>query len=389
MKTRHAFTLVEILTVCAIIAVLVTLVTVAAAGALRAAKRGKIAMEMSQIAMALDRYKAEFGEYPPDMFDNEALVRHVKKRWPRFEFSVNPSGTTDTVYYASSIRQAMMNVYNNRNVYPASLREEWMGDGGSDVGFLGIGGPQGFPTKCDANLASLCVWLGGFPDREGKFVGFDADPEAPFGRRVSDGSVNCGYGSMLMGRFDDVVLGAPDKKAFLELTINKNVYFAGQADSFVPCIVSRIGSDKVVPIVYFRGRADGGPTAYTYLFEAAPGYNSLKYFDFSNMGRGLSDVSDWGALGVAVPYAKSGDPFAGGDMYNFDVSWCEPTKYQLIHPGLDARFGVAAPGGPEVPFHQVLFRTLAPNAIGNNLGQHDMDNLTNVSDYKELKSILP
>jgi hypothetical protein len=265
-----------------------------------------------------------------------------------------------------------------------------MGNGGANVSFFVFVTPAGRPRKCDANLASSCIWLGGFPDREGKFVGFSADPEAPFGRRVSDGTVNCGYGSYSYYRYDDVVIGTPDKKVMLELTVNKNVYFAGQADSFFPCIVSRIGSDKVVPIVYFRGRTDGGSTAYTYLFGPAPNYNSLKYFDFSNTGRGLPDVSDWNTLGVAVPYAKSGDPFApGSNMYNFNVSWCEPTKYQLIHPGLDARFGVADPVGSVTPFHQVLFRSLASRAVGNKIGLPDLDNITNFSGSKELKSVLP
>ena len=389
MNTRRAFTLVELLTVIVIIGILATLVTLAVAGALRSAKKGRMAWEMDQISRELEHYKAEFGEYPPDFFDNEALVRHVKKRWPRYDLPSPPSGYPGTPadYQADLIRRAIGNVYgNNQDVYTPALRTEWGVT--TTIGFTG--------SDAYSPLISLCFWLGGFPDKEGKFVGFDADPEAPFGRgtdamnSANNNAIN--YGQTTITR---VTIRMPDKSNMMELTVNKDVFFvgAGTNNGMIPCVVSRIGSDQVVPIVYFRGSADGGKDAYLYTASTGP---TLKNINFSGLRdgtgstRGLSDVSGWYESGFAVPYARGGNPF-GGSPTEPDVIWCESTKYQLIHPGLDAHFGnqgtQSGSGGD--PFNRNLFRSLEAGADANNLGAQDLDNMTNFSSYKELKSILP
>jgi len=356
MRTDRAFTLVEILVVIAIIGILVSLVVVAVSGAMRQAKRGRIAMEMSQIAMALERYKAEFGEYPPDMFDDEALVRHVKKRWPRFELH-----GSEPYEQAQNIRYTIACVYMNADIYTEPLQTEWLGNDSYDI----------FIAEPLGSLTSLCFWLGGFPDKEGNFVGFDADPEAPLGR-FENGTGVPNNGDPSAGNWESVAIGTPDKKVFLELTVNKNVYFTGVGESsyMVPCIVNRISSDTVVPYVYFRGRADGGAEAYGDFSNPGPG---VKHFDFANIQAGYvpdgpRDVSGWRDIGVAVPYAMR-----GSDSSN--VVWYESSKYQLIHPGLDGKFGEGT--------------GLRIINLGTGIGAQDLDNLTNFSDYKELKSILP
>ncbi|MDR0328965.1 MAG: type II secretion system GspH family protein [Planctomycetaceae bacterium] len=316
MKTRHAFTLVEILTVCTIIAILATLVTLAAAGAMRAAKRGKIAMEMGQIAMALDRYKAEFGEYPPDMFDNDALVRHVKKRWPRLDLEnlclMFPAGSP-----AESIKIAINNAYGSS-------------DYGKDVDFTSVG----------SEIGSLVLWLGGFPNGDGKLSGFYADPENPF---------------TPIDKFDN--------KSFIDLEIGKNKsvrLFSVGNNMFVPVIGSETRK-AFLPIVYFRGLSSGGKTSYMIpIGHEKAGEN--KQFDFSSAG-----------LGFCVPYAEENN---GGV-----IKWEHPSSFQLIHPGLDGNFGESLSASSSAPLRVIK--------TGDNIGSQDLDNLTNFSDYKELKSILP
>ena len=305
MNTRRAFTLVEVLTVVVIISILAALVTLAVAGAMSAAKRGRITMEMSQVAMALEHYKAEFGEYPPDMFDDEALVRHVKKRWPRLVLS----GVND----ADFIRTAISTAY------------------GNGVDF----------TQANSQVGALALWLGGFPNSDGKFSGFFADPENPFIPSVPV---------------------AFDNKNFGDLELGKNVRIVNFDSCFVPIIGNEI-RDVFVPIVYFRGLSSGGHRAYMITDENHAKSGQVKQFDFR-----------YADLGFCVPYAE--------DENGGVTKWKNPTTYQLIHPGLDGKFGEPAPGNP----------TVAPLRIiksGANIGADDLDNLTNFSDNKELKSILP
>lgn len=66
---RSGFTLVEILVVVAIITILVALLVPAVMFAVSRAKRGRMAMEVASISKALERYKLEYGEYPPDFAD--------------------------------------------------------------------------------------------------------------------------------------------------------------------------------------------------------------------------------------------------------------------------------------------------------------------------------
>ena len=300
MKTKRAFTLVEVLVVIAIIGILATLVTVAVAGAMRAGKRAAISAVMHQISMSLDHYKAEFGEYPPDMFDDEALVRHIKKRFPRLDWANLPPGVSD----ADRIRTAISNAY------------------GNGVDF----------THSNSRIGSLVLWLGGFPNSDGKFSGFFADPEHPFTPTLD---------------------GAFDKKNFADLELGNNVRFENIDGCIVPVFGNEVQS-VFVPFVYFRGKEGGGSDAYTFM-DSSDGFMKIKQVGYTD-------------IGVCVPYAD--------EKINADTTkWKNPATYQLIHPGLDGKFG---DGGPE--------RIIKSRA---NIGVQDLDNITNISDCKELKSILP
>ena len=309
MKTRRAFTLVELLVVIAIIGILAALVTVAVAGALRAAKRARIGWEMNQIAMALEHYKAEIGEFPPDMFDDEALVRHVKKRWPRLDLA-GKSHSADTTVQAAWIRSAVSAPYGNGVDFTDPQSRQYL-----------------------SSLGALALWLGGFPNSDGKLSGFYADPEDPF-----------------------TPTNSFDKKDFLDLEIGKNVRYIRFGTISVPIIGNEI-QNAFVPFVYFRGRASGGHEAY--------------WHTVSNVKRFNLSASD---LGWCVPYAE--------EKNNDVIKWANPTTYQLIHPGLDGKFGNEKWIGTN-------FSTGGYIKPGDNIGLDDLDNITNFAGCKELKSILP
>ncbi len=91
---QRGFTLVEMLVVLAIIAVLVGLLLPAVMAAVNAARRGQMAMEISQLAQAVEAYKNEFGDYPPSLDTslnwsdatvraNSAVERHIRKCFPK------------------------------------------------------------------------------------------------------------------------------------------------------------------------------------------------------------------------------------------------------------------------------------------------------------------
>jgi len=79
----RGFTLVELLVVITIIGVLAGL---AAGGMWIVQARVRETMtkaQLSQMDLALEAYKNEFGEYPPPLNDPEAVMRHARSRWKR------------------------------------------------------------------------------------------------------------------------------------------------------------------------------------------------------------------------------------------------------------------------------------------------------------------
>lgn len=81
--TRPGFTLVEMLTVIAIIGILVALVAGAMVAVRPRVQKAMIDAEIKQLEMALEAYKATYGEYPPDGTDATAVKRHLAKAYPR------------------------------------------------------------------------------------------------------------------------------------------------------------------------------------------------------------------------------------------------------------------------------------------------------------------
>ncbi|GHT10936.1 hypothetical protein FACS1894170_03850 [Planctomycetales bacterium] len=370
MKNKSGFTLIELLVVIVIIGILATIITAAVAGAIRSAKQARIGMEMSTIATALEMYKTEFGEYPPDFYDAIALVRHVKKRWPRFEL---PAGTD--VEQARAIRQAMSNVY--RSYSPAS-KTRWTGNANINFNFM---------TTPNTSIVALGLWLGGFPDdKTSKFVGFSADPEAPFGRKKSDGSVNIVSNINDAGTdagWYDVDLGTPDKKTFIELEVGKNIVFVGERDGCFPCLAKKESENLYVPYVYFRGKSGGGSESYVYTQGGTKGVKCYAFTELRNSN--VPATANWGDYGVVIAYAKDGNPFATPSV---ESTWVNAETYQLISPGLDTNFGIRRPQATDQPYHDGFYRSFNAGANKNTFGTHDLDNITNFSDFKPIKTIM-
>lgn len=97
-NSRAAFTLVELLTVVIIIGFLAGMVAGTAPAVLRSVKSSAIRSEIQQLSMALEAYKAEYGEYPPDGTNQDAVTKHIKRCYP--DAISGPSGVApETALY--------------------------------------------------------------------------------------------------------------------------------------------------------------------------------------------------------------------------------------------------------------------------------------------------
>jgi len=78
---RSGFTLVELLVVVVIIVILAALLVPVVFIALARARDARIAVEASNLAQAVERYKIEYGDYPPDLFSGPlaAINAHLTR----------------------------------------------------------------------------------------------------------------------------------------------------------------------------------------------------------------------------------------------------------------------------------------------------------------------
>ncbi|MDO4574578.1 MAG: type II secretion system protein [Planctomycetia bacterium] len=111
MKTRRSgFTLVELLTVIIIIAMLAGMITGAVMSAVASVNQSVIRQEISQLELALNAYKAEFGEYPPDGTNSTEVTNHIKRCYK--------NATSTTVYTTVTPENALVIFLGPHNANP-------------------------------------------------------------------------------------------------------------------------------------------------------------------------------------------------------------------------------------------------------------------------------
>jgi prepilin-type N-terminal cleavage/methylation domain-containing protein len=82
-RSSAAFTMVEMLVVIGIIAILAALLLPAVNMAIKAARNAAIAVEVNQLDTAINTYKNDKGDFPPNFRDSSIVLRHIRKCYPK------------------------------------------------------------------------------------------------------------------------------------------------------------------------------------------------------------------------------------------------------------------------------------------------------------------
>ena len=127
---RGGFTLVELLTVVVIIGILSAMITAAAIKARDMAATTAMKAEIMQMASALENFKQQFGDYPPDGTNATDTTNFLHRAFPRAVTSATQNGTSQTITVNSATVTSTLN--------PATALVFWLGGGTASAGTNGF-----------------------------------------------------------------------------------------------------------------------------------------------------------------------------------------------------------------------------------------------------------
>lgn len=350
--SRAGFTLTELLVVIVIITLLASITSYVILSARDTAKASVTKMQLVQLSMALDAYKKEYGEYPPDFSDRDAVMRHVQKRWPRY-------GVTNYDQFRAHIAwgsrlSALVDKYKGNTNFSLNLSEYgnyWDFSNNNDFMITN-------PAPC-CFASSVVFWLGGLPGANGTPVGFFHNPKAPLG---FDKSIAAGTSTTNVQNVW--------KNIDLRPVQREEQFFVFPEGSVITRFNIPCYNLDEKPVLYFRavgeiysrtGTTINNSGAYAWPVPSyAPrnespfdrvevvAYRTTKYYHFP------SDTD----FGVAAPYCR-----------DTEGQWYGQESFQLVHPGRDGCFGTQVKTNwaylPRAPGAQI------------NLTMQDNDNITN------------
>lgn len=330
------FTLVEILVVIAIIGMLAGLTTTVLVSARRSVRSSVVATQQAQLSMALDEYKNKYGEYPPDLSDEEAVLRHIKKRWPRYNVE-----SLDQFYNHIRFGCRLSSGNYPRN-YNFQSNEDPVGE---HVWVLG------------RYMSSLVFWLGGLPDADGVPSGFYSNPKSPLGIDANNKPI------AKPGRATrEKPLYAFERKDITPLAVDGS----GNDSVFYPADESSLWDDDLGAYVYTPAYCQGGyPIVYFRPSIRVP-YGGKYIFWGETASEGVTQ---------AMPYARTWTDNGNGVV---PLTWYEERRFQLIHPGVDGYFGTLENDGTRLGYPATEPKV--------NCGTEDDDNIANFVQEGTLQS---
>jgi prepilin-type N-terminal cleavage/methylation domain-containing protein len=213
-RIRRAFTLIELLVVIAIIGMLAAMITVVAIRARIVAMNARIKLEVSQLDLALNAYKAEFGAYPPDGTNQAAIQQHLATAFPNYTGGL-PNGV---------------------NLNPST---------------------------------ALLFWLGGMTDANGNYNGFSKNPQNPFDTNASRYPAFYSFDRSRITPSATVGNGQyfPDNSLGTGTNNSPFVYFAAQNNTYGSTYACTSGTTSVTVKPYVDTRLANAPPVNPLTFQ--------------------------------------------------------------------------------------------------------------------------
>jgi prepilin-type N-terminal cleavage/methylation domain-containing protein len=355
-EKRHAFTLVEMLTVIIIIGILAGLMLLAFGAARTKSRTTTIKMEVSQLAIALENYKQQYGEYPPDFSGvglpndsndtppeakrteaRQRVLRHLRKRFPRYQLS----GTTDAQWFTFGAQ-----VWNATRTSASAAFPSSDPNGNPDVQGRGR-----YVTEFDPR-AAMVFWLGGLPEYFGstQLTGFSANPSAPITAGTSNRTTplfefspdRLGYATPIFQRTN------PSAVTILAVTSHSN--------TSVPIYGSLTVNRPPANLVTYPAGSRTSAAPYVY-FRGSTTYGYVTIYDFR-------------------PYYDTRS-----------TRWVDLDRFQIISAGLDGGVGLINVNNTSSPYG--AYYPTGENFMPDADGAEHWDNITNFTVNGTIKDDMP
>jgi prepilin-type N-terminal cleavage/methylation domain-containing protein len=326
MKTLHgksAFTLIEILVVIAIIGILMGLLTMGIGQVRIKVKNMKMAAELKQLELAIQRVRDEMGggEYPPDGTDPVDLQRWCRRAFPKAQFTTAQTPTYPLVPYPNTTNCSYAPL-----IQPDTAMVFWLGGirDPSSGACMGFSSNQADPFDywAQKNGSPLC------PSRVGPFYDFDKS------RLVAVNLTLTTSGSV------PVIVATSEVAAYSIASPMPPMIYFPQNDKPLP-VVAQAGATAPLsysPMLYFKAVA--GKYSTTESAPASPPTNQSEFYH-----RWVQTAS--GAAAYITPFKDSKTQVYIGMVVSGGVqtrAWMNPKSCQILCPGVDGMFGVATGG---------------------------------------------
>ena len=296
-RSKHGFTLVELLVVISIIGLLVGLLVPAVMSVTARFNRGAVKFEVQALSDAVEKYRAQHGDYPPDGSSWPVVEAHLRKAFPNILLSeLNLLNPTTTGFQTGSVAvcrndndTSISGAINQRVVDPAEALVFFLGGFSSDSQrpLTGPGGPFAASTVSGQGLQY-------------------------------NGSRQNGFYEFPSARLTLATVGG------VTVSTDETAFGEGIGNDLLPVFLSKFSeSGTGAPYVYFDSRT------YQPIKGGAPYFN---FYQPSALAEATTTAR--GQLGAARPMLSEQVNTATNRLF-----YENKQTFQILSPGVDGKFG--------------------------------------------------